>query len=71
MKLRIEASNKVIDDDTGIVLIDSFWRHDCLIYMAMRDAGMSHAEVSFHMSKKPRGGGVNPRFYHEDEVELM
>lgn len=69
-EFRIEASNRVVDEN-GTVLIDSFWRDDCLVYMALRDAGFTHGEVAHQMGKKARGGGPHPSFYHEDEAELM
>jgi hypothetical protein len=67
--MKIEASNRVIDDN-GVCLIDSFWRHDCLIYMALREAGLKHEQAADQIGKKYTGGGPRPRFFFEDEVEL-
>lgn len=68
---RIEAENKVVDQDTGVVLMTSFWRDHCFHYIGMREAGATHAQTASNMRKKyGQGGGPRPRFYHEDEIEL-
>jgi hypothetical protein len=67
--MRIQASNRVVDDH-GTILIDSFWRHDCLIYMAFRDAGFTHEQTVSQMAKKYVGGGPRPRFFMADKILL-
>jgi len=68
--MKIEASNRVVNEE-GTVLVDSFWRHDCLVYMALREAGISHGRAAAQISKRYTGGGPRPRFFCVDEVELL
>lgn len=69
-RVKIEASNRVVDDD-GIVLVNSFWRHDCLIYMALRDAGLTHEQAAHQIRRRYSGGAPRPRFFGTDEIELV
>lgn len=68
--MRIEASNRVVDDD-GTVLVDSFWRHDYLVYIALREAGLMHEQAAHQIKSKCQGGGPLPQLFVADEIKLM
>ncbi len=66
---KVESETRLYEN--GKLVASSFWRHDIDNYLLLRRAGVSHGKAVHTLTANRTGGGPRPRFYCEDEIELM